>query len=287
MRVLVSGASGFTGRYVTAALNAAGHEVEVLADGQGRGIDLLDRSAVEGAVAMARPDVVIHLAAIAFVAHGDVDELYRVNIVGARNLLQALAALDGSPRQVILASSANVYGNAGGRLDESVSPQPVNDYAVSKLAMEFMARQFAEQLPLTIVRPFNYTGVGQSERFLIPKIVSHFKRRAPRLELGNLDVARDFNDVRNVAAVYVHLATLRGQGHVYNICSGIEHTLTDVLEMMKEIAGFQPEIMVNPAFVRINEVKRLIGDPSRLDALMGAPVRLDLKQTLQWMYESA
>ncbi|HEY0333715.1 MAG TPA: NAD-dependent epimerase/dehydratase family protein, partial [Stenotrophomonas sp.] len=205
VRVLVSGASGFTGRYVVPALEELGQHVVLLEGADGVGVDLLDRAAVETAVRAALPDVVIHLAAIAFVAHGNVDEMYRVNIVGTRNLLAALAALDSRPRQVVLASSANVYGNAGGRLDESTPPQPVNDYAVSKLAMELMAHQFLDQLPLTIVRPFNYTGVGQSIKFLIPKIVDHFRRGASQLELGNLQVSRDFNDVRNVARTYARL----------------------------------------------------------------------------------
>lgn len=286
-RVLVTGASGFTGRYVIQALQETGQQVVALAAADGSSVDLLDRSAVEAAVRAARADVVVHLAAIAFVAHGDVDEMYRVNIVGTRNLLAALAGLEQPPSQVILASSANVYGNSPGSLDEQVPPQPVNDYAVSKLAMELMARQFADRLPLTIVRPFNYTGVGQSVSFLIPKIVDHFKRRAERLELGNLHVSRDFNDVRNVAMTYSRLSLLPGTGEVFNICSGHEHTLLEVVSMMEEIAGYRPEVTVNPAFVRPNEVKKLIGDPSKIDAVVGPLPRWDLRQTLQWMYESA
>lgn len=283
-RVLITGASGFTGRYVAAAFQAGGCEIVPFAQPSGAPVDLLDRAAVSAAVESARADVVIHLAAIAFVAHGDVDEMYRVNVVGTRNLLDVLSRLDQRPRHVLLASSANVYGNTEGRLAESSPPAPVNDYAVSKYAMELMAAQFAGVLPMTFVRPFNYTGVGQAERFLIPKIVSHFKRREARLELGNLDVARDFNDVRNVAESYVRLASLEGTGQAVNLCSGQAYSLMDVVGMMCDIAGHSPEIVVNPAFVRQNEVRVLVGDPSRFNAMVGAVPRIELAQTLEWMY---
>jgi len=286
---LVTGANGFTGRYVAVELERAGYDVvqmQARGDPAAVAVDLSNRVAVRDAVERLQPRVVIHLAAISFVAHEDVDELYRVNIVGTRNLLEALARLENPPRHVLLASSANIYGNASGDLDEQVAPAPANDYAVSKFAMELMSRQFQDVLPMTLVRPFNYTGLGQSERFLIPKIVGHFQRREARLELGNLDISRDFNDVRNIAAVYTGLVDLPGRGVVYNVSSGVEHTLLDVVEMMRQISGHSMEVVVNPAFVRDNEVKRLRGDSSRIRAALPALPQIGLRQTLQWMYDS-
>ena len=123
-------------------------------------------------------DAVIHLAGIAFVAHGLPDDIYNVNLLGTRHLLSALDELGFGQSGVVLASSANIYGNAEkSPIPETTTPAPANDYAVSKLAMEHMARLFADKLPIVVTRPFNYTGRGQDKKFLIPKIVSHFKPR--------------------------------------------------------------------------------------------------------------
>ena len=227
-KALITGIEGFTGRYMAQVLAAAGHEVFGLAQHNPEGkpnviaVDLCDTAAMKAAVAQVQPDVVVHLAAIAFVAHGDVQGIYRTNVAGSRNLMAALAASPTRPSAVLLASSANVYGNATeGEIDESVPPAPANDYAVSKLAMEFMAALWHSQLPVTIARPFNYTGVGQSLDFLLPKIVDHYKRRAPVLELGNLDVERDFSDVRFVVESYGKLLKAKRPTEVFNVCSGM------------------------------------------------------------------
>ncbi|MFA6230629.1 MAG: NAD-dependent epimerase/dehydratase family protein [Rhodanobacter sp.] len=290
-RALLTGRNGFTGRYVGAELEAAGYEVVGLSDRQEPDdtgsitVNLLDRETVLAAVAAIQPEVVLHLAAISFVAHGDVDEIYRVNIVGTRNLLDALAQLVQKPRIVVLASSANVYGNAEVEpITEDTPPAPANDYAVSKLSMEYIARLWMDRLRIVITRPFNYTGVGQSEQFLIPKIVSHFRRGEKVIELGNTRVARDFGDVRDVARAYAAIVQASPVGETLNICSGVGHSLGDVLDMMADIAGYPIEVRVNPAFVRSNEVARLVGSPAMLGALAGWHAQHTLPQTLAWLY---
>lgn len=149
-----------------------------------------------------------------------------------------------------------------------------------------MARLWLDRLPITLVRPFNYTGVGQSESFLVPKIVAHFRRGAKAIELGNTDVARDFSDVRDVARTYAALVAKAPRGIAVNCCSGLGHTLGEVLDMMAQIAGYAIEVRVNPAFVRANEVKRLVGSNARLRALTGFAPGIPLRDTLQWMFES-
>jgi nucleoside-diphosphate-sugar epimerase len=230
----------------------------------------------------------VHLAGIAFVAHGDAEAIYRTNVVGTRNLLEALAKSGSTPRSVLLASSANIYGNAKVEpIIETTPAAPANDYAVSKLAMEYMARLWLDRLPITLVRPFNYTGVGQSLDFLLPKIVDHFKRRAPVLELGNLNVVRDFSDIRSVVKQYRLLLESGDSGGVYNICSGQGYSLLEIIIIMRDLTGHDPEIRVNPTFARPNEVQRLIGSRTKLDNTIGTTSNIPLKNTLQWMIKSA
>ncbi|MDR7050250.1 nucleoside-diphosphate-sugar epimerase [Duganella sp. 3397] len=295
-RALITGSAGFTGRYVAQELRAAGYQVHgIVAPGSpvGEGefsADLNDRAGLAAVVQQVRPDVVVHLAAIAFVAHGDAEQMYRVNVAGTRNLLEALAGLAQPPSAVLLASSANIYGNTDvGVIDEDVSAAPANDYAVSKLAMEYMARLWSDRLPLIIARPFNYTGVGQHENFLLPKIVAHFRRREPRIELGNLHVWRDFSDVRMVARSYRQLLAApvaATAGRAFNICSGNAYSLGEVLDLMADIAGYRIDVHVNPAFVRANEVIRLVGDNRRLAGVIGPIDPVPLADTLRWMTEA-
>lgn len=297
-RVLITGSTGFTGRYMAEEMHSAGYEVyglmhrapeREMPDLTATHVcDLGDRMGLKRIVEEVRPDYVIHLAAIATIEHGDMDVIYRTNVVGTRNLLEAVANSGYKPRSVLLASSANIYGNATVKsIDETTPAAPANDYAVSKLAMEYMARLWLDQLPITLVRPFNYTGAGQSLDFLLPKIVDHFKRCAAVLELGNLDVVRDFSDVRSVVKRYRLLVESGISGEAFNICSGQGHSLREVLQLMRDLTGHNPEIRVNPAFVRAHEVHRLIGSPAKLDAAIGAVPNIPLRDTLQWMLERA
>lgn len=292
-RVLITGVQGFTGRYVAAELHAHDWDVWGIGshaqpgDARYRQADLLDPHGLARVVDEVRPQAVVHLAAIAFVGHGDAADFYRVNVVGTRNLLAALAPHAQGLQCVLLASSANVYGNATeGVLDEATPPDPVNDYAVSKLAMEWMARLWLDKLPLVIVRPFNYTGVGQSESFLVPKIVGHFRRREPVIELGNLDVWRDFSDVRTTALVYRRLLELAPAGKTFNVGSGRTHSLRNVLELAAEASGRQLEVKVNSAFVRASEVRSLCADTSLLRATLGPWPEMPLADTIRWMLDA-
>ena len=290
-RALITGITGFTGAYLARELSESGYEVVGLShepDGsayQSAIVDLCDREKLQETIQATAPDVVAHLAAIAFVAHGDVDAIYRTNVVGTRNLLEALSQLNQTPQSVLLVSSANIYGNATiETISEDTTPAPANDYAVSKLAMEYAAKLWMDRLPITIVRPFNYTGVGQSPQFLVPKIVSHFRSGASEIELGNLDVARDFSDVRRVAVAYQQLIEKRVSGEIFNVCSGRAHSLEEVIAMMETIAGRKIQVKVNPAFVRENEVKKLVGDCSKLEQKIGKLPEIPFEDTLRWMY---
>lgn len=290
--VLLTGANGFTGKYVRAELEAAGYKVIGAVVGAPKGahevgLDITSPDNCRRVMEKVRPDFLVHLAAISFVQHADADAFYRVNVIGTINLLQAMADAKISPRRVLIASSANVYGNAtSGVITEEQAPQPINHYAVSKLAMEFMVKTWFDRMPIVLTRPFNYTGVGQAPHFLVPKIVSHFVQRAPVIELGNLDVERDFSDVRMVARAYRGLLEHDCAGEVVNICSGRPYSLRNIIGMMQEIAGYEIDVRVNPAFVRQSEVKTLVGSVKKLHNLIGDFEPIPLEETLRWMAQA-
>lgn len=287
-RVLITGLSGFTGRYVRLALERRGYECMGLVHPDGSPVNLTDARAVEEVVDRIRPSHVIHLAAVAFVAHADVSDFYSTNILGTRNLLAALVNAHVCPQSIVVASSANVYGNSRQvPLTESSPVAPANDYAVSKLAMEHMVRIWLDKLPITIVRPFNYTGVGQSESFLVPKLVAHFARRQKEISLGNLDVARDFSDVRVVADVYARMVfKSAAAGETYNLCSGAPISLSELVGKMEELTGHRIAANVDRALVRENEIKTLYGAADKLRALFPDYAPIPIGETLRWMIES-
>tara|TARA_R110000796_G_scaffold88981_1_gene192372 strand:- start:5182 stop:6075 length:894 start_codon:yes stop_codon:yes gene_type:complete len=293
---LVTGGSGFTGRHLITHLKAKGHRVVALGSREcgadaTHAIDLNTPATLDEILQQEQPSQVFHLAALSFVGHSEPLDFYRTNVIGTETLLTALQKLVVPPR-VLVASSANIYGaNAQASIDEHVIPAPVNHYATSKLAMEHIARTYATALPLLITRPFNYTGPGQAAHFLIPKMVDHFRRRASSMELGNLDVKRDFSDVRDIVATY---ATLLEQwpeqaqsGDVVNLGSGHATALTDILAQLEALSGHTLEVSVNPAFVRANEIPELKADVTRLNAWCPRVPHRPLRETLSDMLASS
>ena len=287
-RILVTGSNGFTGRYVCAELKKRGHEVYGLTKDlsvSGRSIDLRDKNALHEAVLTLQPEGVIHLAAVAYVDHGCEEDFFDVNVVGTRNLLESLSKLT-TLESVIIASSANVYGNVGSDLPitENVPPNPQNLYAESKLKMEEMIVHDFPMLQATIVRPFNYTGVGQSINFLIPKI-NAFKHRQKVLTLGNIDVYRDFSDVRVIAWAYAELVNLGISRDLINFCSGVPLSIQDIIFICEHISLHNIILESRPELKRVHEIKYLCGDPTHMREVLGNFNSLSLKQTLSWMLE--
>ena len=291
-RVLLTGGRGFTGFYVAQSLMDAGFEVFQLtleavgvSDVVG---NLLDKESLNRAVNEVKPDYVIHLAAIAFVGHTSQMDFYGVNVEGTLNLLEAVRQNAPDIKKIILASSANIYGNPPVEsVSENVAPAPLNHYAMSKLAMEMLSRTIFSDLPIIYTRPFNYTGVGQSVDFLVPKIVEHFKNKADVIYLGNLEVVREFNDVRAIAQCYTQLLLQTTNNvQVVNLCSGQGYKLTDLIQYCQTITGHEIRVEVNPKFVRPNELKVLIGNPSLLRTLAPSVNFIPIEETLGWMLSS-
>lgn len=281
MKVALTGADGFTGRYVAEELSRRGISWVALEG------DITDARAIDQAVGSAEFDRLIHLAAIAFAGGDDWNAFYTVNQTGTFNLLDAVARH--RPGTIcVLASSATVYGaSASGMVDESAPANPSNHYAVSKYAMELGAALWNGKLDIRVARPFNYTGVGQENRYLIPKIVEHFARREATIELGNTQVQRDFGDVRSVASAYCDLVTIDEPGALVNLATGRLSSIGDIMAVLSRLTDHSIEIRVNPAFMRAGDVPVLGGDPARLRGLAPQWQPVPLEDTLAWMLEAA
>jgi nucleoside-diphosphate-sugar epimerase len=265
--ILLTGADGFTGQHLSREAHNRGYQILPLES------DLGDADGITRELSRKSFDYVVHLAAISAVTHTEELALYQVNLFGTLNFLQALSRQKSTPSKVIIASSANIYGNSSeSPINELAPPAPANHYAMSKLAMEYMLDKYRKDLPLVTVRPFNYTGVGHDDRFVIPKLVHHFSKRSSWVELGNVSVEREFNDVRTVCAAYLDLL-------VHGVSQEVYSALT-------KLSGHTLEIRINPDLVRANEVHRLCGDPHKLEACIGKLSHPTLQDTLQWMLSS-
>jgi len=290
--LLITGAAGFTGRYLIAAANQKGYRCIGLAQQEGPIVpgaydtlvaDLLEPAALEQAILEVKPDFIMHLAAISFVAHGNTAEIYQVNQLGTINLLDAIRKSVPDIKKILIASSANIYGNTTELpITEATPPAPVNHYGMSKATMEMATKLYAD-LPIVMTRPFNYTGCGQSPNFLIPKIANAFRTGKREIELGNLDVSRDFSDVRDMVEAYLRLLETHATALAYNICSGTATSLLSVIETLNSLAGYEIKVAINPDFVRSDEIKTLYGSPALLEAAVGNYRKFTLPDTLAWM----
>lgn len=278
--VLMFGASGFTGRHLAGCLAKSGRWI--VKDARALGADLTDIGSLARAVDSARPDAVVNLAARSSVTESDLRLLYDVNAFGWRNLLTVLVERQFRGR-VIFASSANIYGNkTDGLIVEQRAPDPANHYGLSKVLAERFSLLDGVGLDLVTTRPFNCIGVGQAPGFLVPKLVAHFAERRPRIELGALDVERDFVDIRDAAAAYRLLLEADAPPPVVHIASGRAVSIQALIDILRGLTGHAMEVAVNQAFIRPNDLRYQCGDVSRLAALGFIP-RYTVTDTLSWM----
>lgn len=291
-RVLITGATGFTGRLLVGRLRQNGREVMAFsngADDEGvRNVDLRDFHSLTQAFSQIRPSAVVHLAGIAATDHSDIGEIYSANVVGTANLFGALAAVNIEPQIVVVASSAQVYAapKDDAPLTEDSPLAPQSHYAVSKRTAEDIARIYSSRFPVIVTRPFNYTGPGQSPSFLVPKIVQHYAEGKSEIRLGNLDLFRDFSDVGRVVEAYYRLVSEPIDPDTINICSGHSVHLTDIPKILEEISGRTIEVITDRSLVRGNEPHVIAGSPSRLETLVGPLPNPEFRETLLHMYEA-
>lgn len=290
-KVFITGINGFTGKHLEEHLEKRGFHVygttlDETSNENYFKCDILSEDLLFEILNEVKPNYVIHLAAISFVATKNQQNIYNVNVFGTLNLLNAIEKLDYNLNKILIASSATVYGNIEGELNEEMCPRPINHYGNSKLVMENMTKLYFEKLNIIIVRPFNYTGIGQDVDFLIPKIVSHFRKRIKEIELGNINVYREFNNVGFVVRCYTELLFSEIKSETLNVCTGKALCIDDILEIMESIAGYRINVKINSKFVRTNEIKILKGSIKKINSFIESFIGdYSIEKTLRELYK--
>lgn len=279
----MSGARGFVGSWLVPHLEAAGHAV-VAVD---RDVDVCDAGAVAASLAAARPDAIVHLAALASVAasHAEPARTARVNALGALHVLRATQAHAPAAR-VLLVSSGEIYGACaeGAAFDEASPLAPGTPYARAKAAADLLGAAFAARgLDVVRARPFNHTGPGQGEAFVASSFARQLAeieagRRAPVLAVGNLAAVRDFLDVADVVEAYRRLLSPAVPAGAYNVASGAGLSIGALLERLLARARAQPEVREDPA--RWRPANAAVGDAGRLRRATGWAPRIPIEDTL-------
>lgn len=303
MRLLITGTSGFVGQHLRRHLLAqtdwrmchfvypalignldVGREEEHV-------VDLRDEARVMEKLRAFNPDAIIHLAGQSHVPTSFADPwgTLETNIRGQLNLLEGCARLGLRPR-IIVVSSGEVYGRLQadqGPLDETLPLMPENPYSVSKAAQDLMGYQYyiSHKLPVIRIRPFNHVGPGQAERFVLPAFAAQIARieaglQEPVLKVGNLDAARDFTDVRDVARAYELALRYAHAGEVYNLASGVPRTIRSMLELLLSMSTVPIRVEVDPERFRPTDTPVLYGNAMKFRGVTGWRPEIPFEQTV-------
>ena len=291
--LLVTGHAGFVGRTVSSFLksDAQRWRFAALPDG----FDVRSPELAE-CVAALRPDAVLHLAGVTSVAESfrDPEHCFDVNFNGTWNLLKALRAAAFRGR-VLFVSSGDCYGIVDADalpIRETQPLRPRSPYAVSKAAAEALCFQWSQTqgIDVVIARSFNHIGCGQDVRFAVASFARQVAgiragSSSPRIETGTLDVTRDLTDVRDVVRAYLALLESGRTGEIYNVASGRETRLSDVLDQLLAIANVTARIVTDPSRVRPAEQRRAVANVDKIATDTGWTASTPLARTLSDMLD--
>ena len=278
-KVWVTGAGSFTAPYLEEALTEYGMLVA-----SPKNLRLGEWDHIEHFLKEFKPSVILHLAGISRTDLLDPLPYFATNYQLTDRLLSILGRSNLSIDTIMLASTGGVYGASLKTISEKTRVAPLNHYSVSKLAMETLANKYSN-LPITIVRPFNYTGIGQSEYFVIPKLVRAFQQADNSIELGDTDAVRDFSDVRDVCHAYAEIILSERAPSILNIASGISYSINEIFEKLQKITGHNMIISSNHNGGSRVEAGRITCDVSAINSIIKKR-RYDIEETLSWMLES-
>lgn len=292
--VLVTGSEGFVGSHLIRTLRESSYDIVPTCyplllpkDGEHIPLDILNLDRTKDVLKAHNPDIVFHLAAISSVAKSfrDPPRTYSTNILGTANLLGAVRSLK-KPVRFIFVSTCEVYGG-GEHISETADINLKNPYAVSKYAAEMVCQNhFIDDLECAILRPFTHTGPGQSQDFVLPTIATQIAeiekgKRPPLLELGNIDVKREFMNVRDVCNAYTLSIERCEPGNIYNISSDRGYTIREALDIFAKQSKVTFDVKTDPSRMRKVDIPVLIGDGSKFAGLTGWKQTVAFEKTIE------
>jgi GDP-4-dehydro-6-deoxy-D-mannose reductase len=306
-RILITGCNGFVARYFVdyfrtnkIVADFAGVDVaqSCLMDGLSYSqIDLMDMESIKKLLVVYQPTHIAHFASVSSVSQSweRPVESFTNNTNIFLNIVESVRKLGLSPRILSIGSSEE-YGNYPQHalpLKEYYQLRPCNPYAIARVAQEMISKLYADSYGLEIMmtRSFNHIGPGQRGVFAIPSFIGQMlKAKAEnrtKISVGNIDIVRDFLDVRDVVDAYYKILFFGRKGEVYNVCRGIGYALSDIIKQIAEIIDFSPDLVVDPTKVRPTDNQIIVGDSFKLmTELNWSPVislETSLRQTIAVM----
>lgn len=301
MKALVTGACGFVGSYlVNHLLTSNDKVVGTFLHGRPQlrceltQLDVTDLPSCKSLVQKYQPEVIYHLAGMAFVpdAEKNFTKALDANVAGTHNIFRAALELKAKVR-LVLVSSAQVYGRINPKdlpLKEDAALNPADNYSLSKAMSEMVAARFKTEksVEAVIMRPFNHIGAGQRVEFAVSNFAYQLaeiakKTRPAVIQVGNLEARRDFTDVIDIVKGY-RLAAIKGQG-AYNLCSGAAISMQSILDQLIETSGLQVKLEVDQARLRPSDTPDLYGNAEKARKELGWEPKVKLKDSLKAIYQ--
>lgn len=296
MNVLITGGTGFVGSYLFDYLSK-NKNYNVFVSSRRRienaiRLDLLDLYDIKTALLEYEFEKIFHLTAQSSVQLSFKDPFTTLfdNINTTINLLKVIYD-EKLKTKIVLASTSEVYKTSDNELTEDSLFEPRNPYAISKIVTDYLVKNISKdfKMNVTLLRLFNHTGPGQSDNF----VISSFSRqlaeiklglKEPIIKVGNLDVVRDFVDVRDVVRAYEIVSNEESYGEVYNVCSGNSYKIKELLKKLIEISGLDIKIKVDPNRLRKSDIPKFVGSYEKINKKFGWKPEIPIETTLEDMY---
>ncbi|UOG75942.1 GDP-mannose 4,6-dehydratase [Hymenobacter tibetensis] len=293
-RILITGFSGFVSEYLLDLLNDIADQYEVIGLSRSYNfeskirknlhvklvkLDLNDKEHLREVLYLTRPDYIFHLASDSSVSYSwqKPIESFQNNTNIFLNLIESVRALN-TECKILSIGSSEQYGIVDPEsipLTEEATLNPISPYAVARVSQELLSKVYNRGYGLDIImtRSFNHIGPGQKENFVVSsfakQIVAYKAGLIPNIKVGNLDIVRDFLDVRDVVKAYMLLMQNGIGGQVYNICSGNGYSLKQILHMMMSIAGIEVEYSIDKELIRPSDNPIIIGSNKKIKDELG------------------